>query len=297
MPAAHPPIQYHVTEGHRIAYIAHNADKGGTPLVFLHGLSVSVRFWEHAMYTEIRENYAWYSIGLPLHAPSQAPRDFREQNIDEHLFFRLLNCTVQHLVGERPVLLIGHSLGGFAALNFAAKNPAQTLGVVTIGGFATGRAEGLEGLLEQMTEQSFISQRFFHMAWRFLQSSPAALRFVVRFYAADKAALAAYEPLQPTLDLIFPDVAAHNRRAMRHLFRWLLSLDVTDEAHRITCPVLVMAGDRDPVVPYRHQVRYAEALPKGILQTYEGAGHLLFAERPEQFKASLLYFIRAMSGS
>ena len=290
-----PPLQFHAVEGHRIAYLAHHPERGGTPLVFLHGLSVSVRFWEHAMYAEVRDHYAWYSISLPLHAPSTFPRDFREQDIDEHLFFRLLDSTIRHLVGDTPVLLVGHSLGGFAALNFAAKNPAQTLGVVTIGGFATGRARGLEGLLEQMTEQSFISQRFFHLGWRFLQSSRAALRFVVRFYAADKKALAAYPELEPTLAAIYPDVKRHSRRAMRHLFRWLLSLDVTDEAHTITAPVLVMAGDEDPIVPYAHQVRFADALPEGILMTFEGAGHLPFAERPAQFKEGLLYFIRAFA--
>ena len=295
MSAEHPPVQFHAREGHRIAYLAHGADRPGTPLVFLHGLSVSVRFWEHAMYDEIRNHYPWYSIGLPLHAPSTFPRDFRERDIDEHLFFRLLHSTIRHLVGDRAVILIGHSLGGFAALNFAAKNPDQTLGVVAIGAFATGRAEGLEGLLENLTERSFVSQRAFHLGWRFLQSSVAALRFVVRFYAADRDALARYAPLLPTLRLIFQDVKRHDRRAMRHLFHWLLSLDVTDEAAAIRCPVLVMAGDRDPIVPYRHQVKFVEQLPKGILMTFEGAGHLVFAERPAQFKAGLLYFIRAFA--
>jgi len=55
-----------------------------------------------------------------------------------------------------------------------------------------------------------------------------------------------------------------------------------DEAARVTCPTLVLAGDRDPFNPLAATQALVARLPHARLLTLSGAGHDLLAERPEQ---------------
>ena len=55
-----------------------------------------------------------------------------------------------------------------------------------------------------------------------------------------------------------------------------------DEAARVACPTLVLAGDRDPFNPLAATQALAARLPHARILTLPGAGHDLLAERPEQ---------------
>lgn len=55
-----------------------------------------------------------------------------------------------------------------------------------------------------------------------------------------------------------------------------------NEAARVTCPTLIVAGDRDPFNPLAAIQALVVRLPHARLVTLPGAGHDLLAERPEQ---------------
>ncbi len=56
-------------------------------------------------------------------------------------------------------------------------------------------------------------------------------------------------------------------------------------------PVLVMGGDRDPVVPLEQSLRLYQALPRGQLAILPGAGHGIQREQPAPFNEILLAFL------
>lgn len=284
-------IQFHQVGRHRLAYIAHNPEGRGVPMIWIHGATASVRFWEAAQFERIRQHHPWYSISLPFHHPSSFEGEIDPNDLTEQKLFALTDGLIRHLVGDRPVLLVGYSVGGFAALNFAAKQPDRTLAVVNIGGFARGRARGLEGVLEFLATSGPLGRFVFHCSWWWLQRHRIFLRMAVGAYACDNRALRRYEYLGPTLRNIWPDVKRHNRTAMRHLFAWLLQLDVTDEMSELSMPILSFAGECDPVIPYEHQRKFAERLKNCRLVSLPGAGHVIFAERPVQFEREFLKFV------
>ncbi len=55
-----------------------------------------------------------------------------------------------------------------------------------------------------------------------------------------------------------------------------------EEAARVTCPALVLAGDHDPFNPLVATRELVARLPQAWLVTLPGAGHDLLAERPAQ---------------
>ena len=281
---------------HGIAYLLHNehllADPDVTPLVVVHGLSMSVRFWELAMLPEIERGLPWLSVSLPLHYPSVYEGEVLSARLDVEAFAKTLGETIAAVCGpERRVLVAGHSVGAMAAMAYAAHYPTTCAGVFSVGGFTTGRAKGLEGGLQLLTKGKPLTKRFFRAMWRAKQRSLRFTSLVVHQYAGDKPALERFAPFYPTLRLVHPDMARHDIDGIYQMMRSLYDLDLLPHARSIRCPVWAVAGTEDPVVDFGHQARYARALPTGSLHEIEGAGHLSFAERPAEFNELLLAFV------
>ena len=81
----------------------------------------------------------------------------------------------------------------------------------------------------------------------------------------------------------FAIVQTHGLTHESGLGRWL---------HRIDVPTLLLWGEADRTVPFAQAAVWAAAMPKATIQSFPGAGHLLFEERPET-AAALVDFFRA----
>ena len=287
-------VEFVEVRGHRIAFQRYNQDATGVPLIFLHGLSVSLRFWEAGMLDYVWQHHPWISVSLPLHYPSTAPPDFRSADFTTDLLYQGLAGVLDEVYPDRPVVLIGHSLGAAAALNYAIRAPQRVRGVVSIGGFARGRAKGLEAVLQQLTKGTFVRKSVFHAGWKLMCSHPIFLKMVISTYAYRKRALFRYPPLEPTIQAIYPDIRRHLVRHVRYVFHFLLRFDLMAELHRITAPVLTFAGRRDGIIPFSHMQAYSNKIPNGQLIAMERVGHLPFAEDPALFERELIRFLQAM---
>ncbi len=282
---------------HGIAYLLHNehllkAQPARQPVVFVHGLSMSVKFWELAMLPEIDRQLPWLSVSLPLHFPSTYDGNPYTASLSVRAFAKTLAATIEKAIGsKRPVIVVGHSVGAMAALAFAGHYPERCAGVFSIGGFTSGQAKGLEGGLQMLTHGRPFTRAIFNVVWRAKQKSLWVTRQVVRQYAADAQALSKFAAFEPTLRIVHPDLARHPVDGIFNMMRALLYIDVLPIAQRITCPVWAIAGIKDPVVDFAHQQEYAAALPTASLYAIEGAGHLSFAERPQEFNELLLSFV------
>lgn len=260
-------------------------------MVWVHGLTASVRFWEEAMYAEIRREREWHSVSLPLHYPSSYAGEFSADSLDEYVFAELMARSLNRLIPEGRFHLAGYSLGGFACLNYAAKYPERVASVISIGGFMTGRARGLEGVLQFFSRGRVLRRAIFRLSWWVMQRHVLFLKLATICYARRWRKLLAYPPLDPTLRVIFPDVQRHEVDGQRALFRYLLDMNLMDEIDRIHTPTLVIAGERDPIIPYGHQVEYAGRLANSELLSLPGVGHVAFAEAPKRFRGAVLEWL------
>jgi len=93
----------------------------GTPVVFLHGLGASGRYWDEVRQLDA-DRYAGIAVDLLGFGRSPKPRD-EAYDIDCHLAHILLTVP-------EAAVFVGHSAGALLALALAARFPDRVLGLV-----------------------------------------------------------------------------------------------------------------------------------------------------------------------
>ena len=99
----------------------------GAPILFLHGMGTSAATWQRGMEL-LADRFAVIAPDLLGHGASPVPDDPAEYTRDRTL------VDLDDIIAEldaRPVL-VGHSLGGYLALAYAATRPDAARGVVVL---------------------------------------------------------------------------------------------------------------------------------------------------------------------
>lgn len=76
---------------------------------------------------------------------------------------------------------------------------------------------------------------------------------------------------------------------------WLRDIDLREQASAIRCPVLLVHGENDPLMPLPAARWLAEHLPQSQLEVFSGAAHAPFLNDPEHFVSLVGKFIHAPS--
>src|SRR5215208_975897 len=110
-------------------YISHGA---GAPVIMIHGLAASLHDWNDLI-PELSENgYTSYALDLLGHGDS--PKlDSRAYQMD--WIFDHFSSWMKSLRLTEPAILIGHSLGGYVALEYARRVSAWTRGLILVNPF------------------------------------------------------------------------------------------------------------------------------------------------------------------
>ena len=104
----------------------------GRAILFLHGFLGSKEIWDDYV-TRLAKNFRVISLDLPGHGKSQNLGYIHEME----LIAKLIHALLQELKIRR-VVLVGHSLGGYAALAFAEQFPDNLLGLILVNSTAKG---------------------------------------------------------------------------------------------------------------------------------------------------------------
>ncbi len=208
------------------------------------------------------------------------PRPSEEWTLDTFADDVVRLCDALGIV--KPVVL-GQSFGGFVAQRYLARHPAHPARVVLS---STSHHFGLERKLAMFEKLGGAAAR------------EAAEAF---WQAPGEAAWARYVELCLPLYNTRPasDPGARSRTLMRHeiLYHWsrleMPALDLRPGLTAVCCPVLVLAGDQDPVTPVEDAHEIAEAIPApwGRLEVIGDAGHGTWRDRPEEAMAVLRRFV------
>ncbi len=276
-------------EGHELAVLAVNEDIEGPAIIFIPGVMAPVNFWLSCLPAAIRDGRRWYSVSLPGHHPSRVPAGFKPQDIDESWFNRLYQSVIQQLVGTEKVIVVGHSTGGFSALNLAANNFEQLLGIISVAGFYEGKWGGIEGRLVKLAHLGTLAKPLFIFNLWLSRLFKPVQRYLSGLLAYDREAYFASPLTQGMLDQIQENMQKQNLAALFPLFNRIPDLNIKAKLSKIRIPTIIMAGSHDPVVSASQSLQLAAAIAGAKLVVFNNAGHMPFMERTEQFNRELFH--------
>ena len=204
--------------------------------------------------------------------------------------------ALREVLGFERWAVLGHSFGGFVALEYALRYPARLSHLVLLdtGGDARWSQENVPTMLRARgydPKTVRLAQRFFTGRITSREMTIGLIRFG-----------GAYFHLRgPSLWWLMARDLAHGEwrskmhpEALIQAGRQLLpGWSVMDRLGRITAPTLVMAGRDDFIFPPEHQAELAAGIPDAELRIVERAGHNPHAEQPAIVMAAVSDFLRA----
>jgi pimeloyl-ACP methyl ester carboxylesterase len=259
--------------------------------VLVHGAGGSLLDWL-PLAPELRQRFDVYALDLP--GAGRSPLAGRSPSVAGGAAF--LDRFVREVAGE-PVLLLGNSLGGIMALEYARTHPSQVTGVVLLdatqplgrGGDPRVAAALLASLLPRVPQRVLSAQRA-----KVDPGTHARDNLAYAFGDADAvppdlvAAMTAERRLQgPEHDAVFVSVA-----------RSIVGLLARPWRHRrlfreVAVPVLMIHGEADPIIPVRWARTSAAANPRWAFHALPGVGHLPQAEAPDVVARLVLEWLDA----
>ena len=259
-----------VNGGLRLDY-AEQGESGGLPVVFLHGWPDSRRSFEAVI----------ESLPGSIHAYAFSQRGFGRSDRPETGYGvgDLAGDVVGFMdaVGVGAAVLVGHSLGSYVAQRVALDHPERVLGLVLVGSFTRlgdkPVAEELRELLPTLED-------------------PLDPGFVREFQESTLAQPVADEYLA----MIVEESLLAPAKTWRSTIAAILEEDHSARLGEISCPTLLISGDRDALVPVDDQDRLAEGIPGARLARYEGAGHSPNWEEPDRVAREIAGFVEQSAG-
>lgn len=129
-----------IIEGPKSKIAFEDEGEGGIPVILLHSLGGEVSHWEDVR-QRLSESRRVISIELRGHGRSGPPEDgdFSISSMTKDV------AAVAKFLHLNRFVLVGHSMGGSVALEFAAKHPEQVLGLFLVdsGGDPKGIPDGI----------------------------------------------------------------------------------------------------------------------------------------------------------
>jgi pimeloyl-ACP methyl ester carboxylesterase len=254
----------------------------GPVLLLIHGMGGTFENWQ-AVIEPLARQHTVIAPDLPGHGRS-APGggDYSIGALAAGLRDLLI------VLGHERATLVGHSLGGGIAMQFAYQFPESTERLVLVSSGGLGhevsmllRAAALPGANAFIAATATLGSTVGGVLARGLGivglRPSADVSEVARGYASlsDRDRRAAFlATLRGVIDTGGQRVHAGDRHYL-------------DEG----MPTLIVWGDRDPIVPLHHGQNAHAAIPGSHLEVFEGVGHLPQLEAPGRFIAVLEQFI------
>jgi pimeloyl-ACP methyl ester carboxylesterase len=270
--------------GHDLAYV----DSGSGPtLVFVHGLLGSHQHWAQLM-AEIGPQRRVVAPDLLGHGGSAKPMG--DYSLGAHA------ATVRDLLdrlGIGSVTMVGHSLGGGIAMQFAYLFPGRVERLVLVSSGGLGREVGLP--LRAAT----------------LPGAELVLPLLASRWVRDRGEAVARQLTRvgvhagPDLLEAWASLASLREHGSRRAFLGTARAVIDPGGQTVSAssrlplvgnvPTLIVWGARDRMIPPWHGVVAAQSIPGCRVEIFEEAGHFPHLEDPERFSRVLREFAASAS--
>lgn len=229
----------------------------GRPLLLIHPMGADKSFWDRC---RARWDDRFFSVACDLDGaglPPVAQGPFSFDRYAENLE------AVAAEIGLEKAVVVGCAVGSMVAVHYAAGHPGRAAGLVLANpGIRTrdaartalarraadARAGGMDAVAQAVIDSVFLGQA----------DDGYKARFAAAFRAQDPLAYAA------TIEA-------------------MLDADIRPQLEHIHCPLLLVPGDMDRLLPPDHADEIRLLKPLADLVLVEGAAHFIPYQRPDEF--------------
>ena len=281
-----PPVQYRTIHSYRRAFI----DVGqGPALLLIHGIGDSSDSWRPVL-SQLSLDHRVIVPDLLGHGRSAKPRADYSVAAYANGMRDLLA-----VLGVDRATVVGHSLGGGVAAQFAYQYPERCERLVLVASGGVGRSVSPLLRLAAVPGAELLMPLFG------LPPVRAGTRAVGRLVAAiDRGIGRDVEEIISVVGAL-PDTRARQAilRTLRSGVDWRgQAITMLDRAYLADgLPSLVIWGEEDAIIPVGHARLAHSAMPGSRLEIFEEAGHFPHHTHPERFVAVLTEFLSETSAN
>jgi len=261
--------------------------RGGTggPLVLLHGLFQSWHNWSPVLdrLTSERDVLAPTHLGHP-----GSPAFDAGQRPTIAGWTDAVEAELNAAGFDRPDI-VGHSLGGWVALELAKRGRARSIVAISPAGQYTD---------EDVGRIAAVLRRSYRMARWLLPLARRVVRTAVgrRVLLADSCADARRIPPEEAERFVVNFAKCPDPEGLIRVLKDDSGKAVRfREAERVDCPVLIVVPERDRFFARSHAKRYADALPQAAVDVLPDCGHAAMFDHPELISSTILSFTGAIA--
>ena len=264
-----PSLEFRTIHGYKRAY---RIAGSGPAILLIHGIGDNSTTW-NTVQTELAQRFTVIAPDLLGHGRSDKPRADYSVAAYANGMRDLLS-----VLGIERATIVGHSLGGGVAMQFAYQFPqlVERLILVSAGGVTKDVNFVLRCASLPIGSEAL-----------------ALLRLPLVLPALQMAGRVAGMTLGRDLpnvlrildDLPEPTASAAFSRTLRAVVDWRGQIVTMLDRCYLTeaVPVQIIWGTKDVVLPIRHAWMAHAAMPGSRLEIFEGAGHFPFHEDPARF--------------
>lgn len=244
--------------------VAYRRQGKGEAVVFMHGAGFTRRWIP--LYDKLAQQFDFIAPESPGFGETPMPPWFRNFSDLSILYDQLFEQ-----LGLDQIHLVGYSMGGWAASEFAAYYPRRlkSLSLIVPVGLRLEDNPGVD--MFQLSPQQLMDRLF-----------------------NDKKVMAEFMDGMDDFDEgihLYSEMSA----AARLIWAPRYNLALERRLQRLTCPTLVVRAADDHLVPNEMAEKFAATLPNSRLATIPETGHELCLERPTELALEIADFIKGAS--
>ena len=254
----------------------------GPALLLVHGITSSSRTWRDVMHG-LAEHHTVIAPDLLGHGRSAKPRG----DYSLGAYASGMRDLLAYL-GIRSATVVGHSLGGGIAMQFAYQFPERLDRLVLVDSGGLGNEVSLALRAATLPGAEVVLPLLF---------SPPVLRAGREIGSVlSKVGIHASANTRGLVEGVESLGNRENRRAFVHTARSVIDpmgqrIDARDRLYLSeSVPTMLVWGERDNIIPVSHGYRAHELMPGSRLEVFERAGHFPFNDDPERFVEVLTDF-------
>ncbi|MDT5387274.1 MAG: hypothetical protein QOE04_915, partial [Mycobacterium sp.] len=277
-----PTLQYRTIHGYRRAFRVAGT---GPAILLIHGIGDNSTTWD-TVQSKLAQRFTVIAPDLLGHGKSDKPRADYSVAAYANGMRDLLS-----VLDIEQVTVVGHSLGGGVAMQFAYQFPqlVERLILVGAGGVTKDVNIALRIASVPMGSEALALLR--------LPMVLPALQVIGRvggaLFGSTGVGRDLPEVVRILADLPEPTASSAFARTLRAVVDWRGQVVTMLDRCYLTesVPVQLIWGSRDSVIPVEHAKMAHSAMPGSQLEVFEGSGHFPFHDDPDRFVELVEKFI------